>query len=54
VDEIKDPREQQVAPAKNVWGALSGEQLPKSKSHQQKRSDITRNEIDKQIRNFFR
>ena len=54
MDEIKEPREQQVAPAKNVWGTLGGDELAEPKSLQQKRSDITRSEIDKQIRNFFR
>lgn len=59
-DEIKGKWKQHVGAAKIVWGKLTEDELLKLEGHQQKlaglvqeRYAITRDEADKQVKEFF-
>ena len=59
-DELKGKWKQQVGAAKIAWGKLTEDELLKLEGHEQKlaglvqeRYAITRDEADKQVRNFF-
>ena len=61
MDEIKGPLKQRGGPTKGTRSHLTEGQFPESMDHKQKRSDlaqkreaIARDDIEKQIRNFFR
>lgn len=60
VDEVKGKWKQQVGAAKIAWGKLTEDELLKSEGHTQKLAGlvqecyaVTRDEADKQIKNFF-
>jgi len=60
VDEVKGRWKQQVGAAKIAWGKLTEDELLKLEGHEQKlaglvqeRYAITRDEADKQVKNFF-
>jgi len=59
-DEMQGKWKQQVGAAKIAWGKLTEDELLKLEGHQQKltglvqeRYAITRDEAEKQVRNFF-
>lgn len=59
-DEIKGKWKQQVGAAKIAWGKLTEDELLKLEGHEQKlaglvqeRYAVTRDEADKQVKNFF-
>ena len=59
-DQVKGVWKQQVGAAKIAWGKLTEDELLKSEGHAQKlaglvqeRYAVTRDEADKQIKNFF-
>ncbi len=59
-DELKGKWKQQVGAAKVAWGKLTEDELLKSEGHQQKlagliqeRYAITRDEADKQVKDFI-
>jgi len=59
-DELKGKWAQQVGAAKVAWGRLTEDELLKLEGHEQKlaglvqeRYAITRDEAEKQVRNFF-
>lgn len=60
VDEIQGKWKQQVGAAKIAWGKLTEDELLRLEGHEQKLSGlvqeryaITRDEADKQVKNFF-
>lgn len=60
VDEVKGIWKQQVGAAKIAWGKLTEDELLKLEGHHQKliglvqeRYAISRDEADKQVKNFF-
>lgn len=60
VDELKGKWQQQVGAAKIAWGKLTEDELLKSEGHDQKlagliqeRYAITRDEAEKQVKEFF-
>lgn len=60
-DELKGKWKQQVGAAKIAWGKLTEDELLKSEGHQQKlaglvqeRYAITREEADKQVKDFVK
>jgi uncharacterized protein YjbJ (UPF0337 family) len=60
VDELKGKWQQQVGTAKIAWGKLTEDELLKSEGHDQKlagliqeRYAITRDEAEKQVKEFF-
>jgi len=60
VDEVKGKWKQQVGAAKIAWGKLTEDELLKLEGHEQKlaglvqeRYAITRDEADRQVKDFF-
>jgi uncharacterized protein YjbJ (UPF0337 family) len=60
VDELKGKWKQQVGAAKIAWGKLTEDELLRLEGHEQKlaglvqeRYAITRDEADKQVKEFF-
>ncbi len=61
MDEINGKVKQRGGAAKGAWSQSSEGNFPKSRDHKQKRSDlaqkrdaIARDDVDEQIKNFFR